>query len=115
MHIVIDKEELIWTFINAITLQVSGVDYNGVKKAVTDLVDIVGYDILPEGHGDLIDVNELNEFASNHDIASSALDGTLIYDAGETISGDTIWKPLIDELTVAVKAEVNKEVEEIEV
>lgn len=61
--------------------------------------------VLPEGHGGLIDVNELNEFASNHDIGSSAFDGELIYDAGETDRGDIIWKPVIDELNVIVEAD----------
>ena len=60
---------------------------------------------LPKGHGDLYDVNELNEFASNHKIGGTAFDGELIYDAGETDKGDTIYKPVIDELTVVIKAD----------
>ena len=60
---------------------------------------------LPENHGDLIDVNELNEFALNHNISGSAFDGELIYDAGETTRGDTIYETVIDKLTVVVKAD----------
>ena len=47
----------------------------------------------------------MNEFALNHDISGSAFDGELIYDAGETTRGDTIYEPVIDELTVVVKAD----------
>jgi hypothetical protein len=61
--------------------------------------------VLPEGHGDLIDVNELNEFALNHDISGSAFDGELIYNAGETDRGDIIYEPVIDKLNVIVEAD----------
>lgn len=92
-----------------IVINIPDLDWSKVKNgsiATANLLNAVRNGTpLPENHGDLIDVNELNEFASNHKISGSAFDGELIYDAGETDRGDIIYKPVIDELTVVVKAE----------
>ena len=94
MQIVIDIPDLDWSKVKNGSIATANL-LNAVRNGTP----------LPKNHGDLIDVNELNEFALNHNIGGSAFDGELIYDAGETDRGDTIYKPVIDELTVVVKAD----------
>ena len=64
---------------------------------------------LPKGHGNLIDTNDLKDFCQTHKVSTSAFDGELIYDAGITSRGDTIWKPLFDELKPIIEAESEEE------
>lgn len=63
------------------------------------------YKILPKGHGDLIDVNDLEYFCQTHEVDVSAFYGALIYEAGRTSTGDTLWKPLLGALKPVIEAE----------
>ena len=96
MQIVIDIPNRIYNIVQ--TNRLNLIDGEIVENAIKNGTP------LTENHGDLIDVNELKEFSLHNDIASSCLDGSLIYNAGDTSRGDIIWKPVIDELTVVVKA-----------
>ena len=60
--------------------------------------------VLPEEHGDLIDINELEALAKEHEIGVSAISHELIYEVGKTSRHDPIYKPLLDVMHVLVKA-----------
>ena len=60
--------------------------------------------VLPEEHGDLIDINELEALAKEHEIGVSAISHELIYEVGKTSGHDPIYKPLSDIIHVLVKA-----------
>ena len=98
MQIVIDIDDDLYTrlFDNGVDNYDDAVDMaKAIRKGTS----------LPKGHGHLIDKRELEKFAFEHDIGSNALDGSLIYDAGETERGDIIWKPLFEAISTIIEAD----------
>lgn len=77
MQIVIDKENLV-RMLKVYLFALTGADYKEIGEAVDELLDKVGYVELPEGHGRLIDGDEL--------LAQAQADGAYDYVSAREIA-----------------------------
>lgn len=58
MQIVIDKESLV-RMLKVSLYAITGADYKDIGETVNELLNKVGYVELPEGHGDIVDIETL--------------------------------------------------------